>query len=523
VHVEVKSFLEGHGFEQDPDVLDTWFSSALWPISTMGWPQPRDFPETIGLLETFNPSSVLVTARDIITLWVSRMVMFNRYFREGVLPFFHVYINPLIQDGHGQRMSKSLGNGVDPRDIIHSHGADAMRFVLVQMATSTQDVRMPVDMVCPHCGRTVHPEETVSPAGYRVAAPKQVCPKCTKPMASAYGGASGLAAPTDRMPLARNTSSKFDLGRNFANKLWNAARFALGNLEHPSDDATKRQSDKGELTLVDRWILNRLHRTLHVVEDAMEQYQFNVYAEAMYDLVWRDFCDWYIESIKPTVKSSPGQQQVLRTVLSAILRMLHPICPFVTETLWPHLQATGEAGIDGINLPPSELASTAAWPEISPRAANEEAAHTYGRVQALTSAIRTLRAENQVPQKKMIRLSPEKVILEISPESPALVRTLAGAETVDAVGPDAIPLAFEGAHLQIGGLVETVDLGAERNRLKSLVQEKERAVAAFRRRLANDSYIAKAPRHLVQETKDLLAQAEADLVAARRALELIEG
>jgi valyl-tRNA synthetase len=191
--------------------------------------------------------------------------------------------------------------------------------------------------------------------------------------------------------------------------------------------------------------------------------------------------------------------------------------------LWPHLQATGEAGIDGINLPPSELASTAAWPEISPRAANEEAAHTYGRVQALTSAIRTLRAENQVPQKKMIRLSPEKVILEISPESPALVRTLAGAETVDAVGPDAIPLAFEGAHLQIGGLVETVDLGAERNRLKSLVQEKERAVAAFRRRLANDSYIAKAPRHLVQETKDLLAQAEADLVAARRALELIEG
>ena len=335
------TYYEDYGFTQDPDVLDTWFSSALWPISTMGWPDPAAFPETVGLLDTFNPSSVLCTGRDIITLWVSRMVMFNRYFREGKLPFRHVYINPMIQDGHGQRMSKSLGNGVDPRDIIYSHGADALRFTLVQIATSTQDVRLPVDMICPHpgCGETFHPKEVTSPAGYRVAAPEQECPRCKKKMISGYGAASGLATPTKEVPLARNSSTKFDQGRNFANKLWNATRFALSNLS-----ASKTHAVDGvgfdsarELALVDRWIISRLHRTLHTVEDALREYQFNIYADAMYDLVWRDFCDWYLEAIKPTVKASPAQQQVLSTVLNAIMRLLHPIMPFVTEALWPSL------------------------------------------------------------------------------------------------------------------------------------------------------------------------------------------
>ena len=132
--------LEKEGFIRDPDVLDTWFSSALWPLSTMGWPWPEDFPETEGLLDFYNPTSVLSTAREIITLWVSRMVMFNRYFLNGRLPFKDVFIHAMVQDGHGQKMSKSLGNGVDPRDIIFSHGADAMRFTLVQMTTDTQDV-----------------------------------------------------------------------------------------------------------------------------------------------------------------------------------------------------------------------------------------------------------------------------------------------------------------------------------------------------------------------------------------------
>ena len=153
---ELVAAVEEAGYARDPDVLDTWFSSGLWPLSTMGWPFPDDFPEAVGLLESYNPTSVLSTAREIITLWVSRMVMFNRYFLDGQLPYNDVFIHAMVQDGHGQKMSKSLGNGVDPRDIIYSHGADALRYTLVQMTTDTQDVRMPVDMVCPHTGPSIH-------------------------------------------------------------------------------------------------------------------------------------------------------------------------------------------------------------------------------------------------------------------------------------------------------------------------------------------------------------------------------
>ncbi len=183
--------VEAEGFERDPDVLDTWFSSALWPMSTMGWPWPEDHPETLGLLESYNPTSVLTTAREIITLWVSRMVMFNRYFLDGQLPFHHVFIHAMMQDGHGQKMSKSLGNGVDPRDIIHSHGADAMRFTLVQMTTDTQDVRMPVALIAPQTGETFEPVYESTPAGHIVAAPIQRAPS---------DPSLGWSAPTARRP-----------------------------------------------------------------------------------------------------------------------------------------------------------------------------------------------------------------------------------------------------------------------------------------------------------------------------------
>ncbi len=513
--------------EKDPDVLDTWFSSALWPISTMGWPEPKEFPDTLGLLETFNPSSVLCTGRDIITLWVSRMVMFNRHFRDGTLPFRHVYIHPMIQDGHGQRMSKSLGNGVDPRDIIHSHGADAMRFVLVQMATSTQDVRLPVDLICPHCGETFHPDEITSPAGYRVAAPQQECPTCKKTMVSSYGAACGFATPSEQTPAARNTSAKFDLGRNFANKLWNAARFALSNLQ-ASDDATKRPSDNAESALADRWIITRLHRTLHAAEKAVRQYQFNVYAEAMYDLVWRDFCDWYLEAIKPTIKENPAQQQVLRTVLNAILRMLHPICPFVTEALWPQVQAAGEADLDNIKLPPSEQLAIAAWPKIDCRVDDKEAAATFERVQALTDAIRTVRGEHNVQPRQRIRLHATPRVMALIKSGEGVVETLAGLESASLLDPSAppagaIPLTFEGEQLRLGGLAGPVDPAAERARLAKLVQHKEQAAAGFRKRLDNDSYVNKAPAKLVDETRTRLAEVEADLAAARRDLEVLQG
>jgi len=526
--VDIERELEAAGFVQDPDVLDTWFSSALWPLSTMGWPGPDQTPQTAGLLDRFNPSSVLCTARDIITLWVSRMVMFNRYFRDGTLPFTQVYVHPMIQDGVGQRMSKSLGNGVDPRDIIHSHGTDALRFVLTQIATSTQDVRLPVDMLCPHCEQTFEPNQITNDAGYRVAAPTQVCPKCKGVMLSATAAALGDVKPDDQTPTARNSSRKFDLGRNFANKFWNATRFALAKLD--GDEAISLPGDAGELSLIDRWIIGRLQHTLGVVEDAVAGYQFHQYAEAMYDFIWRDFCDWYLEAVKPTVGDDPSQRQVLRTVLNATVRMLHPICPFVTETLWPHIQAAGAPGLPGVTLDAGsrpDLLATAPWPRVA-GGIDEQVSATVERIQTLTMAIRNLRAEHKVSPKKRIKLFAGGPTLALIESGGGIVQTMAGLSSVEAVHdgatPDGtIPLAIEGDQVFVGGLAEAVDVDAEQARLTRVCQEKEKAVVRYRSKLENKGYINKAPAAVVDQTREMLSEAEADLAASRKALQLLQG
>ncbi|MEE8460181.1 MAG: valine--tRNA ligase [Phycisphaerales bacterium] len=525
---DIERELEAAGFVQDPDVLDTWFSSGLWPLSTMGWPGPDQTSQTAGLLDRFNPSSVLCTARDIITLWVSRMVMFNRYFRDGTLPFTQVYVHPMIQDGVGQRMSKSLGNGVDPRDIIHSHGTDALRFVLTQIATSTQDVRLPVDMLCPHCEQTFEPNQITNDAGYRVAAPTQVCPKCKGVMLSATAAALGDVKPDHQTPTARNSSRKFDLGRNFANKFWNATRFALAKLD--GDEAISLSGDVGELSLIDRWIIGRLQHTLGVVEDAVAGYQFHQYAEAMYDFIWRDFCDWYLEAVKPTVGDDPSQRQVLRTVLNATVRMLHPICPFVTETLWPHIQAAGAPGLPGVTLDAGsrpDLLATAPWPRIA-GGIDEQVSATVERIQTLTMAIRNLRAEHKVSPKKRIKLFAGGPTLALIESGGGIVQTMAGLSSVepvhDGATPDGtIPLAIEGDQVFVGGLVEAVDVDAEQARLTRVCQEKEKAVVRYRSKLQNKGYINKAPAALVDQTREMLSEAEADLAASRKALQLLQG
>ncbi|MBL9147302.1 MAG: valine--tRNA ligase [Phycisphaerae bacterium] len=517
-------WLEGEGFVQDPDVLDTWFSSALWPLSTLGWPDPQAVGLDPALLDTFNPSDVLCTAREIITLWVSRMVMFNRYFMKGRLPFRDVFIHAMIQDGFGQKMSKSLGNGVDPRDIIDSHGADAMRFTLCQMTTNTQDVRLPVDAIDPYSGETFAPKTFVTPAGYTVAEAILSSPKDpSKKMVSSYGAAAGAATPSAEMPLARNTSAKFDFGRNFCTKLWNATRFALSNLSGGTGDPV----EVAGLPLVDRWIIARLHRTQHAIEDALENYRFNEYAEALYDFVWRDFCDWYLEAIKPTVKADPRQRRTLRTVLDAILRFLHPVCPFVTETLWPHVIATGPAGLPGIDLAPGKVLAVAAWPSIRCSVDDKAAAELFTRMQDLVNAIRNKRGERQVQPKRRIRLEAPSEILGLIEASEGTVELLAGLEKVAPLtperAPDAVAFAFEGHEIILSGLVDMVDAGAERARLTKVIAERERQIAGFRGKLDNAGYVAKAPPEKVEETRQLLASAEADLAAARRLLAALAG
>ena len=282
--------LETEGFVQDPDVLDTWFSSALWPHSTLGWPEPT------AELARYYPTSVLSTARDIITLWVARMVIFGQ-FNMADVPFQTVFIHPVIQDGKGQRMSKSKGNGIDPVDIIDLYGADALRFTLSLSTTETQDLRMPVEKAKLPDGRVV------------------------------------------------NTSERFEQGRTFPNKFWNASRFALMNLE----GYTPAPVDLASLPVEDRWILSLLSRTTQLTTADLEQFGFSEATRRLRDFTWNDFCDWYVEFQKARLRdpaTRPVAQRVLAAVLDGLCRLLHPIVPFVTEQVWQALaQAAPERGL----------------------------------------------------------------------------------------------------------------------------------------------------------------------------------
>ncbi len=523
------SALEAAGFSRDPDVLDTWFSSGLWPLSTMGWPWPEDYPETVGLLESYNPTSVLMTAREIITLWVSRMTMFNRYFLDGRLPFDDVFIHAMIQDGHGQKMSKSLGNGVDPLDIIHSHGADAMRYTLVQMTTDTQDVRMPVDMVCPHSGQTFVPETITTNAGHVVAAPVQRSPADpNQEMVSAYGVTIGEVQASAERPLARNTSSRFDSGRNFANKVWNATRFAIGRIPPRSDSSATGPVALADTNLADRWIVARLAQTLETIEGAIERYQFNVYADTLYDFIWRDVCDRYLEAVKPTIDDDPAQQAVLANVLDAVLRILHPVCPFVTEALWPHVQAVRSAAVAGVELPSSELVASAAWPQVAPSAIDPNVVETFERADRLVSEVRTLRASQNLKPRQTVTLHAPEPVIDLVEAAGGAVQTLAGIGDVVALDEHDRPtgasaVAFEGVEVLVSGLVDELDVEAERARRQKLVDAKAKQVEGFEARLANPGYVNNAKPELVAETRDLLVEAQQDLEAARRALMALEG
>ena len=512
--------LENQGFERDPDVLDTWFSSALWPLSTMGWPWPEDFPETEGLLDFYNPTSVLSTAREIITLWVSRMVMFNRYFLNGRLPFKDVFIHAMVQDGHGQKMSKSLGNGVDPRDIIFSHGADAMRFTLVQMTTDTQDVRMPVEMVCPHSGISFEPEFVRTQAGHLVAAPIQVSPQDdSKQMVSAYGAASGVAEPNKQTPLARNTSSKFDLGRNFANKLWNATRFALNRI----DEGLVSDIDLGNRPFIDKWIFARLDETVQKLEESIGKYQFNIFADTLYDFVWHDVCDRYLEAVKPSIDSDPDQQMVLANLLNAVLRIMHPVCPFVTEALWPHVRQATSSTIKGVELPDTEILANAAWPKIEiTQSLSASLISDFNSADQLVSLVRSTRAEQKVKPKQTIELYAPDPVLDLLDRVNGYVQILAGIGEVkpllEAPSGDSTVITFEGTEIKISGLNSDIDLKAQKIRLEKLIVDKEKQINGFKGRLRNEGYLTNAKPEIIEETRNLLALAEADLEAAQSSL-----
>ena len=450
--------LKTDGFTQDPDVLDTWFSSALWPMSTLGWPN-----ETADLAK-WNPTSVLCTAREIITLWVSRMVMFNLYFLNR-LPFTDVFIHAMIQDGEGRKMSKSLGNGVDPLDIISSHGTDAMRFTLASMATTTQDVRMPVE------------RDVIS---------------------------------------GKNTSPKFDLGRNFCNKLWNAGRFVLSNLENiqptPVDGST--------WSPVDRWILSRLAGAVRDANAALAEYRFDQYGKICYDFFWRDFCDWYVEAVKPAMRDPQRAGQtanVLAACLDASLRLMHPMIPFITEKLWWRLNETrADRSLPGyLSCPAAPRLIRAAWPTVDEKLIDAHVEQNVGRLQDVIASIRNVRNTHKVEPRKSVTVSIKcgADVAESLQSMQEILESLGNCR-VSAMGADVAPPANAtlahaiNCEIFIEGLV---DEAAEGQRLAKRREELTKQIAAMEGRLKNAGYIAKAPPKLVEESKQQLAAAKAEL------------
>jgi valyl-tRNA synthetase len=352
-------------------------------------------------------------------------------------------------------------------------------------------------------------------------------------MVTGYGVASGEAKPSPETPLARNTSSKFDLGRNFANKLWNATRFALSMLEaQPSSSPALAAAtiDPQTLSLVDRWMLSRLTRQIRAAHDALTTYQFADHATALYDLTWRDFCDWYLEAIKPTVAADPAQRAVLRATLDAIVRALHPTMPFVTEVLFERLRTLPSPSIRGVGLgsnPPnssnSDLLATAAWPDLADDLLDPHAEAWFDRVRALVTAIREVRAQHNVPPKRAVTLhvpAGRDLAAIGDPAAIALVQTLAGVATLATTpAPTSVAFTFDAAEWRLSNLADALDAASEKARLAKSIQDLDKSIATLDARLSNPGYSDKAPPHMVQQTRDQLTKAKAERDAARAALE----
>ena len=465
---DIEKQLADNAWKRDPDVLDTWFSSALWPFSTMGW------PEDTAELKSFYPGDVLCTAREIITLWVSRMVMMGQYC-VGDIPFRDVYIHAMIQDGEGRKMSKSLGNGIDPLVAIDSHGADAMRFTLASMTTDTQDIRMPVVQMTLPDGRVA------------------------------------------------NTSPKFDIGRNFCNKLWNASRFAMMNL----DGIDPAKFDKNKLSIEDRWILSRLAETIAEVTESVEAFKFSEPMMSLYRFFWNDFCDWYLEWAKFRMQQDeqrPITQNVLAFVLDQTLRLLHPFIPFITEGIFQRLNqvapARGLAGIVGAKK--SVALVVADWPGRIDGLKDAAAEKEIAIVQAVIRTVRDIRNDRNIGPKELLVVSAKarQEDVDILSRNAKLIERLAGAKEFSAGIKTAKP-----ANAAVGIAESTevyvhnaIDVEAERQRLEKQKDKVEKARAAAEAKLNNENFVNKAKPEVVAQARDKLAELSKQLQAIEKHL-----
>ena len=515
-HPEIEEELAAEGYVQDSDVLDTWFSSALWPHSTLGWPGPplpEERPDRIApdwdKLHYYYPTSTLVTSRDIITLWVARMVLTGLY-NVGEIPFQHVYITPKVLDGFGDTMSKSKGNGVDPLEIIERYGADALRYYVVSIAGETQDSRLPVSNVCPYCDALIPQKQ--EHLGLRTK--KLACPQCKKEFRP--GGPWPSDDPV--LPTAKQASDRFEIGRNFANKMWNATRFIVMNL----DGYTPGSVTLEELPTEDRWLLSRLTTTNKAVTEALEGYRFNEVSRLLYEFVWSEFCDWYIEMSKGRLKEPSTRvlaQRVLVGVLDGILRLIQPVMPFVAESLWQALNETASTrGL--LTLAESvESVCIAAWPEYPGSWISSEVESRFARMQELVRGVREVRNRYQVDEKTRLDVS-VKCSQTVASELNALavfIGPLAGIANFSAGAATVKPRQAGGivrpefeAYVSLAGLI---DVAAEIKRLEKQIGEKRKSLDGTKAKLANEKFVSSAPAEVVQQQRDLVMDVEKQIAA----------
>ena len=435
-------------YEQDPDVLDTWFSSALWPFATLGW------PDSMEDLRRHHPTDLMITGRDILYLWVVRMVMTAIEFVDEI-PFGTVLVHPTVQTRDGKRMSKSLGTGVDPRELIEQYGADATRLSLLYQCGSSQDIRFDAEVKDNH---------------------------------------------VESSPVTESC-------RNFCNKIWNASRFVLMNLGDRDLPDASLSASPGEVTdLPDRWILSRYNRTVTTVTEALESYRFDEASRSLYEFVWDDYCDWYVELAKVKLNGGDAEaraktQEILCHVIEGTLRMLHPMIPFISEELWQQFPHKGD------------LLIAADWPEADPSRLDEAAEREVDMIQEVIGAVRNIRGMMRIPPAKkadlVIKVTDDNRRALIDATS-AYIRELGRVESITA-GPEVERPSASGtavlADLEVYVPLEgLIDLDVERQRQQKEVDKLEKLLGGLDKKLQNAKFLENAPAEVVENEKQKQAE-----------------
>ncbi len=490
--VREKNNLGDINLKQDDDVLDTWFSSGLWTFGTLGWPNADNDQDIAELLKTFHPTNVLVTGFDIIFFWVARMIMMTLYFMDEV-PFKTVYVHGLVRDSHGQKMSKSKGNVLDPIDLID--GIELEPLVAKRTA----------GMIVPHLREKIEKQT-------RKEFPDGI---------EAYG--TDALRYTYYSLASTGRDINFDVGRiegfrNFCNKIWNAARYVLMNCEGQDCGQNDKEGNENyELSLADRWIISRLQQAEAAVAEAIANYRFDLASQAIYEFVWNEYCDWYLELSKPVLwdeNASPalqkGTRRTLIRVLETTLRMAHPLMPFITEEIWQQVKTLAGAEDDTIMLQP--------YPEADASKVDEQATNDIEWLKNVIIGIRNIRGEMNISPGKMLPVyfnngsSQDKQRLENNQQ---FLSKLAKLDSVTWLNQDEeAPMsatAFVGDMEILVPMAGLIDKDAELSRLNKEAEKLQKELMKVKGKLNNEKFISKAPEEVVAKEKSRLEEMETTL------------